>query len=150
MMSQEQNQKKKKVFKYWNLELDGPDKTGKSTLAQYITQLSNYRFATHDRGYMTQVVYNKKFGRNFEYSKPSKDTIYILLTTCAKEHDIRCKITNEPKINFEEDMQMFLDVYESLAKDGYKCLFYNTSLSSFYDIANDIIKHIDKFEEESK
>ena len=134
------------VYRYWNLELDGPDKTGKSTICKYITMLSNYRFATHDRGYMTQVAYSKKFNRNYDFTLPSKDTVFILLTVDKIEHDIRCKITNEPKINFEEDMQLFAEVYQKLVSLGYKCLCYNTSKMTAVEIAKNIIYEIDTWE----
>lgn len=133
-------------FKYWNLELDGPDKTGKSTICKYITQLSNYRFATHDRGYMTQVAYSKKFNRDYDFVLPNKDTVFILLTVNEKEHEIRCKMHNEPHINFKEDMQLFTEVYQKLVSLGYKCLYYNTSKLTAYEIAKSIIHEIDKWE----
>ena len=133
-------------FKYWNLEIDGPDKVGKSLLAQYLTQLSNYRFATHARGYMTQVVYSKKFDRHYEYSMPDKNTVFILLTCNEEEHNIRCNVTNEPKIDFKSDMHKFKTVFDKLQKEGYKCLTYDTSYYSFYTIAKSIIAYIDSWE----
>lgn len=135
-----------KKYKYWNIEIDGPDKTGKSTICKYITQLSNYRFATHDRGYMTQVVYSKKFNRDYVYSLPDKNTIFILLTSNEKEHSIRCTITNENKIDFKSDMQMFTDVYQKLVSLNYKCLYYNTSKLTAYEISKSIIHEIDRWE----
>ena len=138
-----------KKLNYWNIELDGPDKVGKTTIAKYITQLSNYRFATHDRGYMTQVVYSKKFNRHFEYRLPNFNTVYILLTCDKAEHDIRCKITGEPQIDFNKDMSLFMNVFNHLVRLDYKCLIYNTSQDSFYHIAQDIVEQINKWEDES-
>ena len=137
-------------MKYWNIELDGPDKTGKTLLAKYITQLSGYKYATHDRGYMTQVAYAKKFHRPFTYAAPNKNTVYILLTCNKEEHDIRCKISNEPKIDFDTDMRIFEEVFVKLLKQGYHTLMYNTSDHSMLHIAKDIIMQIDELEEKSK
>lgn len=134
-------------MKYWNIEFDGPDKTGKTSLAKYVTHLSGFKYATHDRGYMTQVAYAEKFGRSFTYDKPNKNTVYILLTCDKQEHDIRCKIHNEPYINFEADMAIFNKVFSELVEQGYKTLTYNTSKMPMLDIAKDIIYQIDKMEE---
>ena len=134
-------------MKYYNLEFDGIDKTGKTLLAKYVTQLSNYKYATHARGYMTQVAYAKKFNRPFTYADPNRNTVYILLTVDKDEHDIRCKITNEQPINYEVDSRLFKEVYDYLVKKKYKTLTYNTSQQSMLNIAKDIIKQIDKMEE---
>lgn len=133
-------------MKYWNIEFDGPDKTGKTTLAKYVTQLSNYKYATHDRGYMTQVAYSKKFNRGFKYDKPSKNTVYILLTCDKQEHDIRCKIHNEPYIDFNSDDKLFQEIFADLTAKGYKTLMYNTSNTPPLWIAKDIISKIDAME----
>ena len=147
--NKQQNKIIPKKLKFWNIELDGPDKVGKSTIAKYITQLSNYRFATHDRGFMTQVAYAKKFNRPYTYRLPNFNTVYILLTCEKEEHDIRCKITNEPRIDFDKDMSLFTDVFNRLVRLDYKCLIYNTSQDSFYHIAQDIISQINKWEDEN-
>lgn len=133
-------------YKFWNIELDGPDKVGKSTLGQYLTLLSNYRFAMHDRGYMTQVAYAKKFNRQFEYSEPDRNTIYILLTVEPEEHAIRCKIHNEPKIDYEKDAELFKEVFYDLSSKGYLTMTFNTSHMSTYELAKEIIKRIDRLE----
>lgn len=136
-------------YKYWNIEIDGPDKVGKTLLCQYITQLSNYRFATHARGYMTQVAYARKFERPYLYTKPDTNTIFIMLTTSQEEHDIRCAITHEPKIDYAKDRILFEEIYDELVNDGYKCLRYDTSYMTFYQIALSIIKNIDFWEAEN-
>lgn len=134
-------------YQYWNIELDGPDKTGKSTIAKYLTMLSNFRFATHDRGYMTQVVYSKKFNRDYEFSTPDKShTVYILFYCNQEDHNIRCRINNEPYISYSDDLALFKDVYNKLVEEGYKCLSYNTSKMTAYDIAKDILNNIDNME----
>lgn len=134
-------------YQFWNIELDGPDKTGKSTIGKYLSILSNFRFATHDRGYMTQVAYSKKFNRQYEYSTPDKShTVYILFYCDKVDHDIRCSINNEPKIDFLQDMKYFEEAYQSLEHEGYHCMKYNTSEMTAYSIALDIISKIDALE----
>lgn len=133
-------------MKYWNIEFDGPDKTGKTSLAKYVTQLSGYKYATHDRGYMTQVAYAKKFHRPFTYEAPNRNTLYILLTCDKQEHDIRCKISNEPKIDYELDAKLFEEVFTKLVKQGYHTLTYNTSTHTMLEIAKDIILKLDEME----
>lgn len=137
-------------LRWWNIEIDGPDKTGKTLLCQYITHLSNYRFATHARGYLTQVAYAKKFNRPFEYSMPNYRTLYVLLTCDKEEHDIRCKITNEPAINYDADAKLFAEAFDELDPLVYKKLTYNTSEISMYEIAKDIIWHADRLEDDVK
>lgn len=135
-----------KKYKYWNIEIEGPDKTGKTTLAKYLTQLSNYRFATHDRGFLTQVVYSEKYNRHYHYTMPSKRTVFVLLTCNKEDHKIRCAINNEPYINFDNDMTLFNAAFLKLVDNNYKCFIYNTSEMTVYQIANDIIYKIDMLE----
>lgn len=130
-------------LKYWAIELDGPDKVGKSALKKYLIELNQGRYAIHDRGYMTQVAYAKKFNREYEY-EPDKNHVYILLTCDKKDHDIRCKLNNEPYIDYKNDLALFIQIYQSLREANYKVNIFNTSSYSLYNLSEIILNYVDR------
>lgn len=135
-------------LKYWEIEIDGPDKTGKDLLCTYLCKLSNYKFSINVRGYMSQLVYNMKFDRGHMYDQTviSKNKIFVLLTADAKDLNIRCSATNEPKYDYDKDQSLFYDAFTIVCDSGHIALSYNTSRMTPYDIALDIIKKIDELE----
>lgn len=139
------------TYKYWEIEIDGPDKTGKDLLCKYLCELSGWRFSINVRGIMSQLVYAKKFNREFEYdtSAFSKNKILILLTAEPDDLIIRCKLTNEPMYNIMTDKTLFDEAVDELCKTN--CVFtYNTSFRTPYEIAKDIIDKINFLEEENQ
>lgn len=130
-------------LQYWAIELDGPDKVGKSILKKYIIELNYGRYSIHDRGYMSQVAYAKKFNREYEY-EPDKNHVYILLTCDKKDHDIRCKLNDEPHIDYKNDLALFIQIYERLREANYKVNTFNTSSYSLYELSKNILNYVDK------
>lgn len=136
------------TYKYWELEIDGPDKTGKDLLCRYLCELSGWRFSINVRGVISQAVYAKKFKRNFSYDMRdfSKNKILILLKADPEDLLVRCKMTNEQMYDFEQDAKLFHAVATELSKT-HRVMVYNTSHLTPYDIAKDILKRIDMMEE---
>lgn len=136
------------TYKYWELEIDGPDKTGKDLLCRYLCELSDWRFSINVRGIMSQIVYAKKFDRDFEFdtSNFSKNKILILLEADPKDLAVRCKMTNEKEYDFENDAKLFCDTAFELSRD-HVVLMYNTSHFTPYEIAKAIIEKINWLEE---
>lgn len=135
-------------YTYWNIEIDGVDRVGKNTLAPYLTFLSNYRFAIKPRGLLTQLVYSKKFNRYYKYDYDSYKEHTVIVLLYADEEDLKERFwnTNEKEINIKYDMIMFENEANMLISKGFKVLKYNTSHITHYDIAKDIIAHIDTWE----
>ena len=137
------------MLKYWELEIDGPDKTGKDLLCKYLCEMSNYRFSINVRGLISQLVYTKKYNREFNYdtSNFSKNKVLILLTGEPQDLAIRCKTTNEPLYNVKQDLNWFEQAADQVEEGGYLVLRFNTSFNTPYKIARDIIKLIETLEE---
>ena len=100
------------------IEIDGPDKTAKDTIAKYIEQLTNYKYTLNVRGVLTQLVYNDKFNRNNIYKIAYKPLI-ILLSASEEDIEIRCRMTREPKYNSNKDREVYEKYAELLEEYGY-------------------------------
>lgn len=139
------------TYKYWEIEIDGPDKTGKDLLCRYLCELSGWRFSINVRGIISQLVYAKKFNRDDEYdmSAFSKNKILILLQAETDDLMIRCKMTNEPMYDIGGDRVLFDEVMHELC-ETYRVFRYNTSHCTPYEIAKDIIRRINFLEEEKQ
>lgn len=127
-------------MKYYTIFLDGIDKTGKDTIRQYVWQL-NKALNVFCRGYVSLEAYNRKFDRNVVYEKPYKNALYVLLCVNKEDWAIRCKITNEPAIDYDKDSKLFEEVFASLGND-YKKLEFNTSCFTPYQIAKAIVETV--------
>lgn len=125
------------------LEIEGMDRAGKDTLAEYIKYLGNYAYTINVRGILTQIVYNDKFDRNNVYALPYKPFI-VFLDVNNTDHAIRCKTTDEAKINVDKDREAFYEYINELRKYGITVLTYNTSETTMINIAKDVIKHLEK------
>ena len=136
-------------MKYYELEIDGVDKTGKDLIAKYIALLSNHKYSINCRGIITQIAYSIKFDRKYQYdiSQLSKNKVFVLLEANKEDIEVRCKITNEPEFTIEKDLSFFYSVYESLKEKGYITLNFNTSMQTPYQIANIIIRYMENLNE---
>lgn len=137
------------TYRYWELEIDGPDKTGKDLLCRYLCEMSNYRFSINVRGLLSQLVYAKKFNRDFEYDTRdfSKKKIIILLKADTEDLSVRCKMTNEPMYDFGRDAALFVKAAKELCEKNYHVMVYNTTYMTPYMIAKEILQRIDNMEE---
>lgn len=136
------------TYKYWEIEIDGPDKTGKDLLCRYLCEMSGWRFSINVRGLISQLVYAKKFGRDFEYdtSNFSKNKVLILLTGEPEDISVRCKATHEPSYNIEGDLELFREAAKK-AKETNIVVEYNTSYFAPYTIAQSVLNLINQLEE---
>lgn len=132
-------------MKYWELEIDGPDKTLKDLLCNYICILSNYKYSINVRGYMSQIVYTYKFKRDYTYDDAviNKNKVHILLTGEVEDIKTRCKISHEPDYSILDDLNKFKIIANVMKENGFKVLEYNTSENSIYTIAKDIINKME-------
>lgn len=141
------------VYKYWEIEIDGPDKTGKDLLCRYLCELSNWRFSINVRGLISQLVYAKKFNRDYQYvvdtTSTNKHKIFIILYGDEDDIDVRCKMTNEPKYNIKDDLKLFFEAVDDISVIYPNIHVFNTSHMTPYDIAKKVIKLIDKLEEQN-
>ena len=130
-------------LKYYTIFLDGIDKCGKDTIANYIWRLDK-RLNVLCRGWPSLVVYASKYKRNVEYELPSTTIVYIHITVDKEDWKIRCETTNEPMISYENDLLDFYNVFNILKANNYKVLEYNSSEMTPYQIAKYIVNYMKK------
>lgn len=134
-------------MKYYTVILDGIDKCGKDTIAKYIWQLDN-RLNVIVRAWPSLYAYNKKFGRNTDYALPYKDAVYVHLKVDYDDWLIRCKLANEPKINYYEDIEYFAEAFSILRNNDYITFTYYTSDDTAYTIAKAIVANMQRLNKE--
>lgn len=126
--------------------VEGIDKSGKDTLVAYINELTNYEHYVTSRGPLSTLAYAKKFARksdDFSYlQKISDDILFVYLMVDNDDFDVRCKITNEPKLNHTFETKLF-DSYVMYFKTmGFDIKVYDTTYSTPYAIAKDIANYL--------
>lgn len=127
--------------------IDGIDRTGKNTLHKYLEQLANHKYVITDRGILTQLCYTEKFNREYVYNLDwFKNNIIVHLIAEKEDIDIRCKLTNEPYFDVDSDAELFKEMAEYLASEGFIVLTYNTSEMTPYMIAKDLCKKLEAIE----
>lgn len=130
-----------KMLKYYTVYVDGIDKTGKDSIAQYIMRMTNYECIVNSRGILSQIAYDKLYNRNRTYELiQQKYIINVLLDVEEEDWKIRCAYTQEPKINYEANKLVFYDARKTLIDAGYEVLSFNTSHSTPYEIATKIVE----------
>lgn len=139
-------------MKYYQIVIDGIDKSGKDCIKSYIYYLGKAKYICNARGYMSMVVYSDMYNRNYEYDvENQKNIVNILLTVDKEDWEIRCKTTNEPIRNYDKDTALFTNVFSNLLRTGYHVLTFNTSKETPYQIAKQIVDYMEKINnEESK
>lgn len=133
-------------MRYWEIEIDGPDKTLKDLLCNYICILSDYKYSINVRGYMSQIVYTYKFKRKYKYDDRviNKNKVHILLTGEVEDIKTRCKISHESDYSIRSDLYKFKIIANIMKDEGFKVLEYNISENSIYVIAKDILKKMEE------
>ena len=128
---------------YYVVSIDGPDKMGKSTLVQYLARLSNFTLNILDRGPITNIVWNKMQNRHIAYDVNMwKKTVFVYLTASREDWEIRCKIHNEPKIDYDQHVKAYNEVVEQFRDNNFIVLEFNTSKMTQYQIAQKIMKKL--------
>lgn len=120
-----------------NIQIDGVDKTGKDLILKYVVMLSNHKYVIQSRGLLSQMAYSKIYDRPYSYSfEDYPNTLFIYLTGELEDLTIRHKLTDEPKINIEKDMQAFEEIVSTNKNLVHT---FNTSKETPYNIAKQII-----------
>lgn len=129
-----------------NIQIDGVDKTGKDLISTYVAYLSNHKYVVYPRGLISQEAYSNIYERDYEYDiNDYKNTVFIYLFAEVEDLKVRHKMTHEPKIDIERDLQMFNKVAKKYASKVYS---FNTSEMTAYHIAKCIIEIAEKKQKE--
>lgn len=89
-------------------------------------------------------LYNRDIEVDFESEKRFK---FVYLTVDKKDWEIKCKLSNEPEIDYEKNLVAFEKAKSIVKQNGYDVREYNVSTDgSIYQIAKKIIEdfHIDE------
>jgi hypothetical protein len=127
--------------KYEQICFDGIDKAGKELIRNYVNILGNYYYILNDRGLISNIAYAKLYNRQYTYDLSKyKDILFVCLTVDKEDWKVRCKLTNEPKIDYEKNVEVYQDTIKFLKANGIKIVEYNTSEMTPYSIAKQIIQ----------
>ena len=133
-----------KKLMYNTIVIEGIDKTGKDLLGKYLFELDKGKYLHISRGILSCIAYNKLYNRLYEYDLEShQKEVYIYLNINKEDWNIRCKITNEPKINYEQNVEAF-EYAKNIIKQYCIVLECNVSDESVYNLATKIIDMMDE------
>lgn len=141
-----------KNVKVFNIEFDGIDKCGKDTVKSQIWYFAPGMYLPRARGLISQLAYAKLYKRDVNYDIERgyvMNTLFVLLEVDKQDWEIRCKLTNEPSMDFtyEEMTQAFkLALYELKERFNVpedRILVFNTSEYTSYTIASIITTHLE-------
>lgn len=138
-----------KKMKIYTVVLDGIDKTGKSMIADYLYYLGKKKYICCARGIMSMITYSKLFQRNYKYNLlPQKNVLNVLLDANYDDWYVRCKHTDEPMVfDYNIHKNEFYNTFELLRKNKCPVAYYNTSVTTPYNIAIDILKKLETLNE---
>jgi len=133
------------------IAFEGIDKTGKEIVKRYVDYLGNRKYVLVDRGIISNLVYNNKiFNRNYYYDlNDFKSWLFVYLIADETDIEIRCKLTNEQKYDIKSHLNAFNSTIEELKEYGFNILTINTSHTTPYDAAQEILKYIENFNKEN-
>lgn len=136
-------------LKYNTVVLDGIDKTGKDLISHYVFELSEKRYLCYARGLMSMIAYNDLFNRPYLYEcEKQTGVLNVLLTVKYDDWKIRCKVTNEPSLDFEAHTKAFEKARLELVAAGQFVPIFDTSEYSPYQIAKKIVEIMTKLNRE--
>lgn len=137
-------------MKYYSVCLEGIDKTGKDTIWKYVDYISGRNLVINSRGVVSQIAYNELYNRNSTYDlEQQANILHVLLTVDKPDWEIRCKITKEPKIPYEENVEVFEKAFKLIEDNGFPAMRFNTSEMTPYQIAIKIVEKINKLNKET-
>lgn len=139
--------RKEKSFKMLKIDticIEGPDKTGKDTLAAYLSQMTRDLIITV-RGMISNISYHRLLHRKeCEYDvKSHSHELYVLLDAESMDQMIRCKLTDEEESYYEQQRRMFRVVADEFKDKGLVVIDANTSEETPYRLAQRILSLID-------
>lgn len=137
-------------LKYDTIVIEGIDKTGKDLLMSYLFHMDKGKYLHVNRGILSVLSYNELYCRKqqeYDLTK-HKHELFIYLDVEYEDWYVRIHHTNELLISFEKNKAAFENNIKKLEKSGCKIVRFNTSKMTPFDISKEIIKLIEKLNEE--
>jgi len=134
-----------------NVCVEGIDKSGKGLVAEYIKRLSNHKYTVFDRGVVSEITYSRMFNRNQEFDlEPYKRFLFVHLKVEKDDWKIRCKVNNEPDIDFDSNSNEFNKTIQWFKDNSFYVTEYNTSKKTPWQIAKNVIETLETFNNEKE
>lgn len=125
------------------ISIDGIDKSGKGILFQYLKHMNNYQYALLDRGPISNYMFAKLYNREFNFDLSSfSNVLFIVLSVKYEDWLIRCKMSNEPKIDYDLHCRLYKNAIKDFESSGCTVLQYNTTQKTPFNIAKDVINFL--------
>lgn len=139
----------KKPIKYYTVVIEGIDKTGKDQLARYIDEVCGHWMCLPRRGVVSNKAYAVLYGRevpSYDLESESNNVYVFLRCTDKLDWKMRCKLTNEQAINYEENVRVMEGAWAEfkLCRDRKLCLEYDTSEMTPIQIARSVVDYMVK------
>lgn len=135
-------------MKHYTVIFDGIDRSGKTSMRYYLGKMSGHRLITYDRGIISNMAWDIMMGRPVSFNaydlEQWKDAVFVHLYVEKEDWEIRCKMTNEPVIDYETHMSAYEQMFDEFKKCGMHVLEYNTTQTTAYHISKDIMHYLDK------
>ena len=139
------------MTKYHHIYLDAIDKAGKNIVGKYIDQLGKHFYTISDRGIISNVTFSRMFNRGYEYDlEQYRDCVFVYLTVDKPDWLIRCKLTNEPKIDYELNRSQFDQTVKDFKDKDFRVLEFNTSELTPYQVAKQVIAYMENLNEQEQ
>lgn len=141
------------MLKYYCISCEGIDKSGKYQVLKYLDILGKHKYVLMDRGLMSNITYARMFNRSYTYDiNQFKYWIFVHLYCDKADWEVRCKLTNEPTIDYKKNIDAFEETTKEFKKHGFHVLSFNTTNLTPYNVAKQVIAYIDKLnrQEEEK
>ena len=129
------------------VEVEGIDKSGKSTLVYYLRHLSGFRLAVSDRGVATSMALNGMHGVRLEAPDDVDESVIVYLTVDPEDWALRCSMTHEPMVPYDLFVRHWDEAIGELERRGAKVLRFDSSALTPYAIARKTVGLLDGQEE---
>lgn len=134
------------MIKYYQICIDGIDKSGKDTLLSSLDILGEHKYVINSRGLLSNIAYSNIYNRDYKYDLSKYGRVLtIYLTVEHNDWVARCKATKEKDMT-ENDYYLhtkaFDDAVKLMRENGLEVMEYNTSYTTPYEIAIDILNYM--------
>lgn len=137
------------MIKVYKIFIDGIDKSGKDTIVNYVDKLSGHKYAVKSRGVLSLIAYAKLYNRDFKYDlRSEKYALHVISDVKKDDWEIRCKMTNEPKIDYQQNVDAFKYAEMIGRKNKLRIIHVDSTKNTPYTIAKQIIAYATKMDKE--
>lgn len=129
---------------FFSISVEGIDKSGKYQVLKYLDILGKHEYVLMDRGLISNITYARMFNRRYMYNiNQFKNWVFVHLYCDKTDWEVRCKLTNEPAIDYKENIEAFDKTVSEFKKLGFHVLSFNTSYLTPYNVAKQVMAYID-------